>query len=170
MDSADEIVVLLIAKPILLAVAVSGIASSLISFGRPWAAFFERWFSNTKLYAFRSLPIITLGFVCGYLTGASREAAIGNLIASALTLLGGVSLLIFQDKASHFSDWAGFTVFCFACSIFYGVENGAFDREFRQTERFNKLAEQEYRIGIFRRNLQLPNEPPSWITGIPEKK
>jgi hypothetical protein len=170
LDSIDETAAELFAKPLALAMALSLVAGLLASVGKPWDKFFHRSVANVTGLVALSLPVVALGFVCGYLTGASREAAIGSLITSALTLIGGVSLLLFQGKAGHASQHVGYTVFAFACSIFFGVENGSFNREFRQEDRFNKLSQQEYKIKIYRRNLLLPDDPPSWIMGAPEKK
>lgn len=35
---------------------------------------------------------------------------------------------------------------------------------------FDALSRQEQLIRTYRRNLELPDESPSWITGVPEKK
>jgi hypothetical protein len=63
----------------------------------------------------------------------------------------------------------GFSVFMFGIAIFYGMQVGAYEREYNRVDRFRHLAKQEWEIRTYRKNLDLPNEPPNWMTGLSSK-
>jgi len=164
-DRADEITLELLFKPILLASAASVILSLILSMGESRGRYQSRFVGNLKRVVSFCLPIVMLGFASGYLTGISRVAAVGNLIPAMLTLVGGLSIFLFKTRSDSVTRSVGFSIFMFGFSIFYGIQVGAFDREYQQTDRLTALSDQELAIRNYRKNLGLPEDPPDWITG-----
>jgi hypothetical protein len=61
-------------------------------------------------------------------------------------------------------------ILLFALFVLYGIEVGAYEREYRQVERYEILSEEELQIRKHRINAGLPADPPSWITGLQDAK
>jgi hypothetical protein len=165
-DRVDEITAQLMLKPIVFGLFFAVIFSIAISFGTSRREYLKLFLLNARLFIGYSIPVVLLGYVSGYLTGISRTAAVGNLIPAVLTIVGGLIIYLFRTKSDHNIGSIGFSVSVFALSIFYGIQVGAFQREYRQVDRFMILADQEKKIRDYRLNLELPTDPPNWITGI----
>jgi hypothetical protein len=115
-----------------------------------------------------SLGVSIIAFFAGFLTGASRSAAIGDLIPALFTLLGGLFVYVFSTSNSH-KGVVSFCIVLFSIMLFYGIQDGSTVRETTRELRFNALNEQELRIKRDRRNLGLPEDPPAWLTGTEPK-
>jgi len=117
-----------------------------------------------------SLPLIALAFVAGDLTGISRSPVVGTVVPAVLTFVGALevyAVLVAGDNHTRDNKAAiGYSVFLFALLFFYGVETGAYSREFGNEGRLKTMSEQEHRIRAFRQNLGLPPDPPSWLWSL----
>lgn len=164
-DRVDEITVGLLLKPVIIGFAISILFSLILSVGSPWSQFFKRFANNLWRFAGYALPVVLLGYISGYLTGISRTAAVASVIPAVLTFVGGLSIYLFGYKSGANVIAAGYSVFLFGFSIFYGIQVGAFEREYEQTDRYIILSNQEKTIRTYRQNLGLPTDPPDWITG-----
>jgi hypothetical protein len=165
-DRADEITIELLLKPIALGLIAAFVMSLVLSIGKSQAQFQTRFAVNLRSVVNLSVPMVMLGYASGYLTGISRAAAVGNLIPAMLTLVGGLSIYLFKTRSDSFTRAVGFSVFMFGFSIFYGIQVGAYDREYKQTDRLIVLSDQESRVRNYRHNANLPDDPPEWITGV----
>jgi hypothetical protein len=167
-DEADEITIALLLKPIALGVIAAFVVSLVLSIEKSETPFQTRLAANFRSVVYLSVPIVILGYATGYLTGISRAAAIGNLIPAMLTLVGGLTIYLFKESSDSITRAVAFSVFMFGFSIFYGVQVGAYYREYKQADRLIKLSDQEWRVKNVRRNMIPPllEDPPEWITGI----
>jgi hypothetical protein len=119
-----------------------------------------------------SIPIVSLAFVAGYLTGISRSPAVGAVVPAVLTMIGALNVFVFgvMKSTGETRIAVGYTVFLFATLFFYGVQTGAYWREYGQEERLRILSKQESGIRNFRKNMGLPEDPPSWIWQYDQKE
>jgi hypothetical protein len=120
-----------------------------------------------------SIPIIMLAFVAGYLTGISRSSVVGTVIPAALTFIAALNVYVIgirgSDTAADNRIAVGYSVFLFAFMFFYGVETGAYSREYDNEARLKALAQQEFRIREERKILKLPDDPPDWLWSLDSK-
>jgi hypothetical protein len=161
---ADEITITLIVKPLVLGLLLA-FAFSLLSAIRPSGhRYLNRLILNARKFAGYSMPIVMLGFVSGYLTGISRTAAVGNLIPAMLTLVGGFAVYLFKTSGKSVVA-IGYCIFVFGFFIFYGIQVGAFERQYKQVDRLIFLSDQERQVRNYRYNHDLPTDPADWILG-----
>jgi uncharacterized membrane protein len=100
-----------------------------------------------------------LGIVTGYLTGFSREPAVGAVLPAVLSLLGGLTVFV-VGKSRENRGMVSLTMFVFSLMLLLGSSWGAVMRdvaeEYERSERF--LAQQVYieaQVNEFRRELGL---------------
>jgi hypothetical protein len=149
-------------RPFLIATitaSIMGIGASL--FFRENYSLGRRLIGVTTVYFFIALPIALLGFIVGFLIGVSRSPAIGTVIPAVLTLIGGLGIYVFGTE-NRFKVIVGYSVIVLVCTLLYGVERGAFDRESTREHRLNVIFEEEARLRAQRKNLGLPPEVPTW--------
>ncbi|MGC2074992.1 MAG: hypothetical protein WA728_02960 [Xanthobacteraceae bacterium] len=120
-----------------------------------------------SLYFSSGIPISLIGFLIGFMTGLSREPAVGNVLPAVLTLIGGLIIYVFGTQ-SDFKVLVGYCVSLLVCSLFYGLENGSFVREGYREPHLNALFEEEARLRNQRQLLNLPTDPPAWIVAEPK--
>jgi hypothetical protein len=120
-----------------------------------------------------SVPIVLLAFVAGYLTGISRSAAVGTIVPAVLTFVGALNVYAIAVMGSgtlaENKVAVGYSVFLFAFIFFYGVQSGAYYREYGNENRILALSKQEQKIRAARKNLGLPEDPPSWLWSLEPK-
>ncbi len=105
------------------------------------------------------LAFSLLGIVTGYLTGFSRESAVGTVLPAVLSLIGGLAIfLVVKDKITRI--YVSMAVLSFSLSLVLGTSWGAVMREtaeeFKISERYLKsraLIESDVRK--YRKNLGL---------------
>ena len=108
----------------------------------------------------------TLGLVTGYLTGLSRDSAVGNVLPAVLSLLGGfAAFVISKNKESRLI--VGCVVFLFSGMLLLGSGWGAVMRYYAEQEKryveqeelievaLKNKARIEYEVNRFRRSLGL---------------
>ena len=152
----------LLLRPLLISIVTAfiiGAATSL--FFRENHSWMERFVSVSIFYFFVALPTSELGFVVGFLIGVSRSPAIGTVIPAVLTLLGGLGIYVFGTE-NRFKVVVGYSVLILVCTLFYGVERGAFERDATREHRLNVIFEEEARLQTQRKNLGLPPDVPTW--------
>jgi hypothetical protein len=72
-------------------------------------------------YVFLALAAFTLlGFVVGYLTGSSREAAVGTVVPAVLTLIGGAAAYIVDTKGVQARAAVPGILVCFTIALLLG--------------------------------------------------
>src|SRR5690242_19244484 len=127
-------------------------------------------------YTAFSIPVALVAYVAGDSTGISRAPAVANVVPAVLTLIAGVAVYVFGTDNTY-KAVVGYCVSVFAIMFFVGLQVGAYERDSDQEAYLGQLSEMEFRIRERRKNLDLPDEMPSWITGIsgggasrPEKK
>ena len=86
-----------------------------------------------------------VGIVSGYSGGLSREAAVGDIIPAALTLLGGVAIYLFGVDQSR-GTIVSIGAIAFAAALFFGFSLGSEKRNSRDA--FELL--QTHCLSIFR--------------------
>jgi hypothetical protein len=116
------------------------------------------------------LPVAFVGYLIGFMVGDSRTGEIGSLVTAVLGVIAGLNIFaVSSDRANR--TLMGFSVCLLAVALFVGTLHGAIKRENGREERLNNLAEQEFRIRIQRKNLDLPEDIPDWMTtGEPTSK
>lgn len=103
-----------------------------------------------------------LGLVAGYLTGYSRQPAVGAVLPAVLSLIGGLAVfLVGKDKTSR--SVVSLSIFAFSISLVLGVSWGAVMRttaeEYKKSETYLKQrAYIEKQVRDFRRAYNLPLE------------
>ena len=108
------------------------------------------------------LAFSMLGLVAGYLTGFSRQPAVGAVLPAVLSLIGGLAVfLVGRDKASR--TVVGLCVLIFSMNLVLGTGWGAVMRstaeEYRKSETYLKQqAFIEAQVRDFRESLGLPLE------------
>lgn len=121
-----------------------------------------------------SLPIVLLAFVAGYLTGISRSPAVGTVVPAVLTFVAALNVWVIAVRGSgtvaENKIAVGYSVFLFAFTFFYGVQTGAYSREYDNESRLKALAQQELRIRKEREVLGLPPNPPAWLWSLDSKE
>jgi len=143
---------------------------SLVVFGVCFAAF--RFIANTTLAqneraralaqrgAGAGLPLAATGIIAGFLTGASREAAVDALVPAVLTLAGGVVVYLI-GRGRIRGPVVGFVLMMFSLNVMLGVGLGSKARE-KHEELSESLvalkAEANRELGIqqYRKSLNLP--------------
>jgi hypothetical protein len=115
-------------------------------------------------YFFFTLPVSLIAFLAGDLTGLSRSPTVGAVLAAVLSLLAGLMVYVFGSD-NRFKIVVGYSAFVFVFTLSVGVEGGAYRRESQRERYLMYLSEQEYRVRIFRKKLDLPDEMPAWIVG-----
>ena len=129
----------------------------------------ERRFIDVLAYYFLfSLPIALIAFCAGDLTGLSRSPAVGSVLPAVLTILAGLNVYVFGSD-NRYKIVVGYSAFVFIFSLFLGIEVGSFNRETAREGYLKYLSEQEFRVRTFRKNLSLPEDVPSWISGSDTK-
>lgn len=108
------------------------------------------------------LAFTMLGIVAGYLTGFSRQPAVGAVLPAVLSLIGGLAVfLVGKDKASRLI--VGLSVLAFSISLVLGTAWGAVMRdvaeEYKKSETYLKQrAFIESQVREFRESLGLPGQ------------
>lgn len=77
----------------------------------------------------------TVGGLCGYLGGASRVGAVGDIVPAFIGLLAGLSAYFFGKESDH-REIVAFSVLSFSVILFFGFAYGAkvrADAEFDQS-------------------------------------
>ena len=108
------------------------------------------------------LAFSMLGIVTGYLTGLSREPAVGAVLPAVLSLFGGLAAaLIGRDNASRMV--VSIAVLAFAFSIVLSTGWGVRLRNIAEEDKISKnylmhRAQIEAEVREFRRSLRLPED------------
>lgn len=108
------------------------------------------------------LAFSMLGLVAGYLTGFSRQAAVGAVLPAVLSLMGGLAVyLLGKDKSIR--AIVAISVLAFSVSLVIGTGWGAIMRdsaaEYKRSELYLKQrAYIEAEVKNFRHELGLPLE------------
>lgn len=106
------------------------------------------------------LAFSMLGLVAGYLTGFSRESAVGAVLPAVLSFIGGLAVfLIGKDKAHRTT--VSLSVLTFSLSLLLGTSWGSIMRdtaeEYKKSEIYLKQrAFIEAEVRDFRQSLDLP--------------
>lgn len=106
------------------------------------------------------LAFSMLGLVAGYLTGNSRESAVGAVLPAVLSFIGGLAVfLIGKDKAHKTT--VSLSVLTFSLSLLLGTSWGSIMRdmseEYKKSEIYLKQrAFIEAEVRDFRQSLDLP--------------
>jgi hypothetical protein len=114
------------------------------------------------------VPISIVAYVSGLLTTASRTTGVANVIPAVLALIGGLNIYVFGSD-NRYKLLVAYSVSLFAIMLFYGAEYGAYRREADRVLRLGELSRQELVIRHIRKNLDLPEEIPSWLTSSEPK-
>jgi hypothetical protein len=125
-------------------------------------------FLSKKSQERRELFLVILGFsmlgiVTGYLSGFSRAPALGTVLPSVLSLMGGlVVYLVGRHSTSRVI--VSLSIVAFSLTLFIGAEWGAVMRgaaeEYSKSEIYlKKQAFIEAEVNDFRRKLELPPLP-----------
>jgi hypothetical protein len=128
----------------------------------------QRLYRVLTFYFFHTLPIALIAFCAGVLTGLSRSPAVGSVLPAVLALFAGLTVYVFGSD-NRFKVVVGYSASVFIFLLFLGIQVGGFQRETQRESYLKYLSEQEFRIRAFRKNLGLPDEVPSWITGSDSK-
>jgi hypothetical protein len=114
------------------------------------------------------LPVSLLGYLIGFMAGNSRTGVIGSLLSAVLGAIADVNIFgVGPQKAK--GELTGYSVCLLAVALFAGTFHGAIRREASREEHLINLSDEEFRIRTYRKNLQLPEDIPTWmITGQPE--
>lgn len=110
------------------------------------------------------LSFSSLGMATGYLTGLSRESAVGDVIPATLSLIGGLSIyMIGKNKESRIP--VSLSVLVFSVCLILGTSWGAVLRQesvyYLQSKQFlKKKAITEKEVKDFRISLGLDESPP----------
>lgn len=110
-----------------------------------------------------SFPIGTAALVAGYLTGLSREAAVGDVLPAVIGLLSGGVIFVSRRRSIQGMIRDSIVLILFSIELFVGVTFGANDRLAARNRLFSDAAlrnqaRQELRIRTFRENLGLPTD------------
>lgn len=106
-------------------------------------------------------PFAIVGIVSGFLTGASRSAAVSATVPAVLTLFGGmVAYLLTQGM--KIAMLAGLAVSAFSCALLLGAIVGSLERQAVDAIQSSvaqgyREAERELAIETYRKNLGLPS-------------
>jgi len=143
--------------PILPAATVVAALSWLLSWkkGEVWR---ERWSWFVPLLSFSML-----GLVAGLLAGFSRQPAVGALLPSVLSLVGGLAIYL-VGKDSQGRVPVSLCILALAFNLLVGATWGAVLREvaeeYKNSARYlQKQAWNEVQVAEFRRSLGLPDKP-----------
>lgn len=103
-----------------------------------------------------------LGLAAGYLTGFSREPAVGAVLPAVLSLMGGVAVFLVGKNVTT-RMIVGLSILIFSISLVLGTSWGAVMRQtaedFRTSEIFLKQhALTEVEVKEFRQALGLPED------------
>jgi hypothetical protein len=113
-----------------------------------------------RIYALSAVlagfPLSFTGIVIGYLTGVSRESAVGALVPAALSLLG-LMTVYFIGRDRYKSASAGIAVFAFSANIFIGATLGAASRVeyMNDINILNSKIEEEFSLRMYCKGLGL---------------
>ena len=107
-----------------------------------------------------ALPLGFAAICAGYLTGLSREPAVAALVPGALTLLGGVGLLLVGGSKAK-AGFIAVSIALFSANLVVGTAIGARSRDNRDAELTSvraaeRAAERELAIRMYRSALGLP--------------
>ena len=163
MGTAERFFFALLLKPFLIGMAAGivfafGSAFSAQRDGRP-----HTFLRGGLLAVAICVPVALIAYIAGYLTGATGSSATGNLVPAVLAFIGGFNVYLFGSKVPDRATPI-YAIFLFALILFYGVLDGASEREASLETRLTTSAEQERRIRTLRKNLELPDDPPAWVT------
>jgi uncharacterized membrane protein len=114
-----------------------------------------------QLFGF-TFPASLIGYISGYLATMNRTSAIGTILPAVLALIGGLNIYIFGTE-NRYRYVITYCVSVFTVMLFYGTQYGGYMREAGREARLQALTAQELRIKILRRNLNLPDDFPSWM-------
>lgn len=109
-------------------------------------------------------PFAIVGIVSGFLTGASRSAAVSATVPAVLTLFGGmVAYLLTQGI--KIALLAGLAVSAFSCTLLLGAIIGSLERQAVDAIQSSvaqgyRDAERELAVDAYRKNLGLPSLKP----------
>lgn len=128
----------------------------------------RRWpWRAVALLAF-TVPVALAAYVSGYLATMSRTTAVGNVLPAVLALLGGLNVYVFGTDTRH-RVLVGYCSASFVIMLFYGAQVGGHLREATREDRLQAVAQQEFRLRAYRRDLGLPEEFPGWAVGSEPK-
>jgi len=160
LGTAEWNFIFLLAKPLLIG-AFAGIVFAAASVASGKNRRLGRFVHDVPAAVMICIPIVLIAYIAGYLTGITGSSAVGNLVPAVLAFIGGFNVYLFGAKVNDKSIPI-YAIFLFAMILFYGVLDGAYEREAHLEGRLAASAEQERRIRIFRKNLDLPDDPPAW--------
>lgn len=119
---------------------------------------------------------LVLGLVAGYLTGLSRESAVGAVVPAVLSLLGGVSaVLIGKTDNQKTSGRVSGLMLLFSLGLLVGTTWGSamrqavMDFEVSESELIRK-SHVEIKVREFREAIGLPAEMPADAASSSKKK
>src|SRR5262249_47419798 len=110
--------------------------------------------------AWAGFPVVVVGLVVGYLSGASREPAVSALIPAVLTLVGGAGLYL-VGKGPLRATQVAFILIVFASTLFLGANIGSQSRTeavaaTESVESLKAAADRDFLVGLYRKGLGLP--------------
>src|SRR4051812_32507735 len=168
LSRVDEIFFDLLLKPVIYGSALSLLFLLVISASTSP----RRYWTNIRTKSLRiagfAAPILLLGYVSGYLCGMSRTSVVGNVIPAVLTLIAALNIYVFGKNFEN-KEMIGYSVILFSLIFFYGIQVGAFEREYSLEDRLLILSDQELNIRNYRSNIGLETDPPAWVTGVESK-
>jgi len=145
---------------IFIAIIISGIVSSVLAMflmvTKPNSRVGVR-LSLIRISWFSGLPFAIVGIVAGYMTGLSRQAAVGALVPAALTLIGGVGVYLY-GKSRKSALISTFTILNFTILLLFGVMLGAHERQMseeqmKSIEYKKRMIEEEFLIERYKKGL-----------------
>ncbi len=114
---------------------------------------------TVRLAWLSGVPFAIVGIGVGYMTGLSRESAVGALIPAALTIIGGLGIYLY-GKSKRAAVLATFTILNFTILLLIGVLFGAGQRS--ESERMlesidyqKHLIENDFILKKYKRGLGL---------------
>ena len=114
---------------------------------------------TVRLAWLSGVPFAIVGIAAGYMTGLSRESAVGALIPAALTIIGGLGIYLY-GKSKRAAILATFTILNFTILLLIGILFGAGQRS--ESERIResvdyqkKLIESEFILKQYKKGLGL---------------
>lgn len=152
----------LAARPLIIAAIVAVVLTLVLSLSKSERPYWGRLGSNVVPALGYAFPIVFVAFVAGYLTGLSRAAVLGSVVAAVLALIGGLNLY-FLGTDNPNRGIIGASILVFTLMLLYGIEVGVVDREAARVTRLIQWSEQERQVRMWRQNRDLPAEPPAWL-------
>ena len=122
------------------------------------------YFSNKSELPFWTLFAFSmLGIVTGFLTGLSRTAAVGYVLPSVLSLVGGLAIFLI-DKDPLKKLVISLLILVFSINLLVGAISGARSRSIAEEQKYSakylmREAMVEIKVREFRKKLSLPEWP-----------